>query len=230
MSTVTADTHVGRAAAELETWLASVAELSASAFGWHRDRHGDAAALHVLRRQAARLRSSRLADDGGSYTSLCLLLAAACRVLNLRLEARHWVAALRNVMEQRDLALDADLGVSFGSPAERFKMLFDDAIDAAGLGSQVTVLDEKNRKLALGLAVNWGLRALLAYAAEARLRRAPREPTTRDLAWIGTLVRQATTPRPPSRSWPSPTLPPAGERVGGKGPLRVPGSATAPRR
>jgi hypothetical protein len=189
MSTATSDAHLKSAAGELNTWFVSVADLSAKAFGWHRDRHGDAAALHVLRRQAARVRSSPLAEDGASYTTLCLFLAAACRALNLGLETRHWIAALQNVIEQRGLALDNDLGVSLGSPAERFKTLLDDAIDAAGLGSRETILDEKNRKLALGLAVNWGLRALLAYAAEVRLR-SPRGLRSRhDLAWIGSLVR-----------------------------------------
>jgi len=194
MSAVTTDARVDNAAAELEAWFLNVASLSAKAFGWRRDSHGDAAVLHVLRRQAARLRSSRLAEDGASYTTLCLFLTAACRALGLGLETRHWVAALRNVIEQCGLALDENLGVSLGSPAERFKILLDDAIDAAGLGSQATVLDEKNRRLALGLAVNWGVRTLLAYAAEVRLRD-PRGPRTRhDLAWIGALVRQATAP------------------------------------
>ena len=189
MTAVTLGASRESAAADLDAWCASVADLSAKAFGWHRDGHGDAAALHVLRRHAARLRSSRLVGDGASYTTLCLFLAAACRTLDLRLETRHWTAALRNVREQRGLTLDNDLGVSLGSPAERFKTLLDDAIDAAGLGGQVTVLDEKNRKLALGLAVNWGVRTLLAYAAETGLRRARGPRTRHDLAWIGTLVR-----------------------------------------
>jgi hypothetical protein len=189
VSAVAADASVESAAAELNAWFASVADLSAKAFGWHRDSHGDAAALHVLRRQAARLSSSRLAEDGASYTTLCLFLAAASCTLNLPLEPRHWVAALRNVREQRGLRLENELGVSLGSPAERFKILLDDAIDAAGLGAQATALDAKNQRLALGLAVNWGLRTLLAYAAETGLRR-PRGPRTQhDLTWIGALVR-----------------------------------------
>ena len=189
MSAVVADSSAESAAAQLAAWFVRVGELSGKAFGWERDNHGDAAALHVLRRHAARLRSPRLGGDGASYTTLCLFLAAACRTLNLGLEPRHWSAALRNVREQRGLTLDNDLGVSLGSPAERFKTLLDDAIDAAGLGGQVTVLDEKNRKLALGLAVNWGVRTLLAYAAETGLRRARGPRTRHDLAWIGTLVR-----------------------------------------
>ena len=189
MSAVTADARVEGAAAELDVWFTSVADLSARAFRWQRDRHGDAAVLHVLRRQAARLRSSRLAEDGASYTSLCLFLAAACRALNFRLEARHWVAAVRSVGEQRGLPSANTLGVSLGSPAERFKMLLDDAIDAAGLGAQATVLDEKNRQLALGLAVNWGVRALLAYATEVRRRPMRGARTRHDLVWIRSLVR-----------------------------------------
>ena len=154
-----------------------------------KDWNFDLEALHVLRRQAARLRSSRLAQDGASYTTLCLFLAAASRTLNLRLEPRHWVAALRNVSEQRGLTLENELGVSLGSPAERFKMLLDDAIDAAGLGAQVTGLDAKNQQVALGLAVNWGMRTLLAYAAEPGVRHARGPRTRHDLAWIGALVR-----------------------------------------
>lgn len=189
MSAIASDARVKGAAAELRTWFVSVADLSSKAFGWHRDRHGDAAVLHVLRRQAERLRSSPLADDGASYTTLCLFLAAACRALNLGLETPHWIAALRNVREQRGLELDNELGVSLGSPAERFKILLDDAIDAAGLGARVTALDEKNQKLALGLAVNWGVRALLAYAAETRLQRARGSRARHDLAWIRSLVQ-----------------------------------------
>ena len=99
------------------------------------------------------------------------------------------MAALLNVREQRGPGLENDLGVSLGSPAERFKTLLDDAIDTAGLGAQVTVLDERNRRVALGLAVNWGMRTLLAYAAETRVRRARGPRTRRDLGWIGALVR-----------------------------------------
>ena len=188
--------HVERAA-ELKAWFASMADLSAKAFGWQRDAHGDAAVLHVQRRQATTLRSSTLAEGGASYTALCLFLAAASRALSLDIETRHWAAGLRNVVEQRGLVLSGDLGVSLGSPAERFKMLLDDAIDAAGLGVKETVLDEKNRKLALGLAVNWGVRTLLAYAAESRVRGARGARSRHDLGWINALVRRATTVQAP---------------------------------
>ena len=178
------------AADEISAWFDRVADLSGHAFSWRPDHHGEASALHVLRRQAARMRSSRLAEDGGSYTTLCLFLAAASRVLGLELAPRHWLAALRNVAEQRELRADEDLGVVLGTPAERLKLLVDDAIDAAGLGSQLTVLDEKNRKLALGLAVNWGVRTLLAYAAEAKLPRASADRGRQDLAWLRARVRR----------------------------------------
>ena len=188
MSAVAVAGRVESAGAAMSAWFVSVADLSAKAFGWNRDRHGDAAALHVLRRQAARLRSARLAEDGTSYTTLYLFLASGCRALNLRLETRHWVAALRNVSEQRGLALDNKLGVVVGTPAERFKLLLDDAIDVAGLGVQMTTLDERNQKVALGLALNWGVRTLLAYAAEASRRRARGSRDRHDLAWIRSLV------------------------------------------
>jgi hypothetical protein len=173
---------------ELNEWFASVAALSDSAFGWHRDRFGEASALHVLRRQASRLRSSRLADDGGTYTPLCLFLSAACRVLGLSLTARHWLAALRNVIEQENTAGGEHVGVALGTPAQRFKMLLDDAIDAAGFGPQVTNLDEKNRKLALGLSVNWGIRTILAYATVTKSRT---RTGVRDLSWLRSKVRSA---------------------------------------
>jgi hypothetical protein len=182
------DTGLETTAADVNAWFASLTELSAKAFGWRRDSHGAAALRHVLRRQAERLRSSRLAEDGASYTTLCLFLAAACRTLGLRLEIRHWLAALRNVREQRSLGLENELGISLGSPAERFKTLLDDAIDAAGLGGQTAILDAKNQKVALGLAVNWGMRTLLAYAAESGRRRARGPRSRHDLAWLSALV------------------------------------------
>lgn len=189
MTNATADL-VATTAEELHAWFARVGESSGRAFGWERGQHGDASAVHVLRRQAARLRSSRLAPDGSSYTALCLFLAAACHTLNLPTTARHWSAALRNVAAQRRLPAGDDLGVAFGTPAERFKLLLDDAIDAAGLGSQVTTLDDKNRKLALGLAVNWSMRTLLAYAAEAKLPRSRADRSRQDLSWLRAKVRQ----------------------------------------
>jgi hypothetical protein len=70
-------------------------------------------------------------------------------------------------------------------------MLLDDAIDAAGLGSQVTILDERNRRLALGLSVNWGIRTLLAYATEAKIAKSRASPPTRDLSWVRAKVRSA---------------------------------------
>jgi hypothetical protein len=190
MTNAIADT-LDSIATELHEWFASVATLSGNAFGWDRDRIGDAAVHHVLRRQADRLRSSRLADDGDSYTPLCLFLAAACRVLSLPLSERHWLAALRNVIEQEHAAGGEALGVALGTPAQRFKMLLDDAIDAAGLGSQVTILDEGNRRLALGLSVNWGIRTLLAYATEAKIAKSRASPPTRDLSWVRAKVRSA---------------------------------------
>lgn len=188
MSTATVNPLEATAEA-LGNWFASISELSGRAYGWHRETHG-APALHVLRRLAARLRSSRLAENGESYTALCLFLAAACRALGIALTQRHWASALRSVAEQRAFAPDESLGMALGSPAERFKLLLDDAIDAAGLGSQATVLDEKNRRLALGLAVNWGVRTLLAYAADTKPTKASTDAGRRDLAWLRTRVRR----------------------------------------
>lgn len=192
MTNAAADT-LSATATELHEWFTSVAAISGKAFGWQRDRVGNAALLHVLRRQAARLRSSRLADDGSTYTPLCLFLAAACRVLELPLTQRHWLAALRNVIEQEFAEGGEEVGVALGTASQRFKMLLDDAIDAAGFGPQVTILDEKNRRLALGLSVNWGIRTLLAYAAEAKATRSRGPRGTRDLSWLRARVRASAT-------------------------------------
>lgn len=190
MSALATGPRVARAASELSSWFASVADTVSRAFGWLPDRHGEAAALHVLRRQALQIRSGRLGKDGASYTNLCLFLAAACRTLGLRLSERHWAAAVRNVLDQRGVVGDPGLGVALGTSTERFKMLLDDAIDAAGLGPRASVLDERNRRLALGLAVNWGVRALLAYALDAKPARGPGASSRRDLAWLGALLRE----------------------------------------
>jgi hypothetical protein len=180
----------------LERFLAvieNVSILTARAFGWGKEGtpHNKASVLHVLRRQALDLRSARLAGDGSSYTALVLFLAAARRALGLPINARHWAAALRNVAAQDRCEPGKDLGMELGTPSERFKLLLDDAIDAAGLGRRATPLDEHNRRIALGLAVNWGMRSLLAYALAARAPRKSTRRARRDLVWLRSVVQKA---------------------------------------
>ncbi len=83
-------------------------------------------------------------------------------------------------------AESATVGLEIGSPAELFKQEFDEAIRQAALAGGVGYLDKEDRQVALGLAINWGMRLLIAYALDCH------EPVTdsnrKDLAWVGNLV------------------------------------------
>lgn len=178
------------ASRELSEWFTRVAALASEAFDMGEDPRGKAAMLHVLRRQSARLLRSALDGEGNAYVPLSLFLVSACRALGVELKPTHWAAALHNVERQGVLPSGEALGLVLGTPAQRFKTLLDDALDSAGLGGRESVLDEENRRLALGLAVNWALRVLLAYAAEVRKPPEVAGPDRKDLAWIGNLVRE----------------------------------------
>ncbi len=47
-----------------------------------------------------------------------------------------------------------------------FKAEFVEAIRQAGLVEDTSFLSKEDRQVAIGLAVNWGMRLLLAYALE----------------------------------------------------------------
>lgn len=179
---------------ELSDWFTSVAALTSDAFGMGEDPRGKAAVLHLLRRQAARLMRSPLDSAGESYAPLCFFLVAASRALGVRLQPSHWAAALHNLERQEAIPGGEDLGLALGTPAQRFKTFLDDALDNAGLGGRESVLDEEDRRLALGLAVNWGLRTLLAYSAEVKQPTRAAGSGRRDLAWMGNLVRHVCAP------------------------------------
>jgi hypothetical protein len=63
-----------------------------------------------------------------------------------------------------------------------FKQELDEALVQAGLANPPIYPDSENRNIALGLAINWGIRFLLAYAQEC----APHLAVSRrrDLAWV----------------------------------------------
>lgn len=181
--------------AELDRWFKSLQGLcdlhlfSVSPSEGHRD----AAILGTLTRNGRILVESKLDRAGNLYTPLCFVLAAAARRLRAEVTPRHWRAALEAVqvagrqLGSGDAADGADLGVVFGTPAGVFKNLMDEALVNAGVTGHPTILDHENRQLALGLAVNWGLRFLIAYALEATDAR--RHRGARDLPWIRELVR-----------------------------------------
>jgi hypothetical protein len=84
-----------------------------------------------------------------------------------------------------------DVGLDIGTPATIFKAEFDEAIRQAGLIDGATFLSKEDREVALGLAINWGIRLLLAYAAEIPGRTRPSE--RKDLTWLAELVGPAAT-------------------------------------
>ncbi|MEO8657056.1 MAG: hypothetical protein ABI693_01220 [Bryobacteraceae bacterium] len=134
---------------------------------------------------------AKLATDGKLYSPICFFLAAACRRLQTTLGVGHWRAALENVRDlQNRLATsrsDSDhIGLDIGTPATLFKAEFDEAIRQAGLIDGTSFLSKEDRQVALGLAINWGVRLLLAYAVETR----PSSPLSerQDLAWLAELV------------------------------------------
>jgi hypothetical protein len=192
-------------AQELNEWFQSVLRLVEDSLfniapeGPHRD----AVVLDSLRRNARIVQEARLEPVAGElnvvsngkmgnlYSPLCFFLAAGCRQLRTSLGVGHWRAALDNVHHlQQQIAkarsYSADIGLDIGTPATVFKAEFDEAIRQAGLINISTILNKENRQIALALAINWGMRLLLAYAAEAPL---PSQPSGRkDLAWLTALI------------------------------------------
>ena len=63
-------------------------------------------------------------------------------------------------------AESATVGLEIGSPALLFKQEFDEAINQASVAGGVSYLNKEDRQVALALAINWGMRLLLAYALE----------------------------------------------------------------
>ena len=78
------------------------------------------------------------------------------------------------------------VGLEIGSPAVIFKHQFDEAINQAALAGGVSYLSKENREVALGLAINWGMRFLLAYAFECC--RSMTGSNRKDLAWVANLM------------------------------------------
>ena len=185
-------------AAELSDWFHSIQNLASdSMFGIvPKGPHRQAIILDTLRRNARTLAQSPVDNTGNLYSPLCFFLAGACLNLGVTLGTPHWQSALDNVveLEQRTAshrARSASVGLESTSPAEFFKQEFDEAVrQAALLTNGPTYLDREDRQIGLGLAVNWTLRLLLAYALEC----APPEPSSdvKDLAWLASIVRSKT--------------------------------------
>jgi hypothetical protein len=184
-------------AAQLADWFTDIVRLWSSAyFDWSTSSgHRDAAILEVLSRNAKMILETPLDKHGNLYKPLTLALAAACRRHGVVPTTRHWLAALKNVLEVRSRIASAEaqrFALPFDTPASLFKDLFCEALVHAGVTDRPTILVEENRRASLGLALNWGLRFLLAYALEIRPRRSP-DPGVRDLGWVHSLVGAQTT-------------------------------------
>jgi len=179
-------------AAELRNWFAAIVRLwSSVCFDWSSSpQHRDAAILEILTRNAKLLLHASLDRRGDLYRPLTLSLAAICRRLDVVPTQRHWLAALRNVEEMRrriDSAESERLALTVGTPASILKELFCEALINAGVTDRPTLLVEENRRVSLGLALNWGLRLLIAYALEMSPTRS-RVSQVHDLRWLRSLL------------------------------------------
>ena len=185
------------AAEQLNDWFRSIVHSTGeSRFGIvpegpHRD-----AVLDVLKSSARILSQAELDSTGALYSPLCFFLAAACRKLGTSLGAGHWRAALDNVVHLQHQIVNARaesemVGLEVGSPAVLFKQELGEAINQAALAGGVSYLNKEDCQVALGLAINWGMRLLLAYALECpSMTRSNRK----DLAWIADLVGSLLSP------------------------------------
>src|ERR1035438_1230953 len=176
-------------AEQLNDWFRSIVYLTGeSRFGIVPEGpHRDAVVLDVLKRNARILSEAELDSKGKLYSPLCFFMAAACRKLGTSLGVGHWRAALDNVvhLQHRIVSARAEsemVGLEIGSPAVLFKQELGEAINQAALAGGVSYLNKEDRQIALGLAINWGMRLLLAYALECC--RAITSSNRKDLAWI----------------------------------------------
>jgi hypothetical protein len=180
-------------ALELKAWflnLLALCDRTVFAVATH-EPHKQAGVLGVLTRNAKVIVHKDLDRAGELYTSLYFMLAAACRRLGVEPGAREWLSAIKNVLrlekQIREVAKTAALPT--GTPASIFKAQLDEALINAGVTDRPTILDHHNRELALGLAVNWGLRFLVAYALEIPPSGASAE--AEDLGWMRRAIEQA---------------------------------------
>ena len=153
--------------------------------------HRNAVVLDTLKRNARILSRSELDNEGKLYGPLCFFLAAACQRLGTSLAVGHWRAAMNNVIDLQNRLVSARnesyaVGLDVGSPAVVFKREFDEAIRQSGLARSASYLGKEDRAVALALAINWGMRLLIAYALECS---GSNGSDRKDLAWVGSVVK-----------------------------------------
>ena len=191
------DHHVdiSKAAQALHEWSFSVVDLvDKGLFGIAPEgSHREAMILDVLSRNAREVKTASLDATGGLYSPFAFLLAAICKRLDLLLTGSHWQAALTNVLMLRKQLIDyrevaGSFGLDLGTSTSVFKDALDEALGNSGFAGVDSDLDEENRRIALGLALNWGMRFLLAYAVECGENLPEPSPKQKDLSWIRDLI------------------------------------------
>jgi len=173
-------------ASALNEWFAGVLRSCDRVFQFPETTAHRQAVIHAMLTSNAKvIVGSDIDDEGKLYPATAKALAAACRKLGIETNVGHWRAALQNVLE---FAKHNDtFALALGSGATIFKSLFDEALINAGVTDRPTILVERNRKTALGLAINWGMRFLLAYALELPSRRG-RARAPEGVWWIRSLI------------------------------------------
>jgi len=176
-------------AAELTEWFDSVFDLTQrSLFGIAPEGpHRDAVVVDSMIRNARKIYREELDREGKLYSPLCFFLVAACRHLGVRLGTGHWRAALETLCQSRQLPGLETFGLPLGSPAHRFKAELDATIEQAGFIDRASLLNKEDRKVAIGLGINWAMRLLLACAAD--YPNPVESPGNKDFAWLATRVQ-----------------------------------------
>jgi hypothetical protein len=187
--------NLEQTASELQVWFQNLLVLcdrTVFAVATH-EPHKQAAVLGVLTRNAKMIVHGELDQAGALYTPLCFTLAAACRRVGVDPGEREWLSAIKNVFRLEGQLREVVGAVVWpvGTPASIFKEQFDEALINAGVTDRPTILDAHNRQLALGLAVNWGLRFLVAYALEMKLPASDTTAKAQDLGWVRQAIEHA---------------------------------------
>jgi hypothetical protein len=96
---------------------------------------------------------------------------------------------LQNLCQSQQLPGLEAFGLPLGTPAYRFKAELDAAIEQAGFIDRASLLNKEDRKVAVGLGINWAIRLLLACAADYP---SPVEsPGHKDFSWLASRVQAA---------------------------------------
>lgn len=152
----------------LSSWFRSSLPSFIEAFGLSQEptaAQRSARCLQVLRYAASRVVGAP--SDAHSFARTCMVLAAASQYLGVEPDIGNWEAAYANVTSlQASSSVYTSVGAHYFGAVATFKDQFDQALMNAGVAGVPTTLDEQNRRTALLLAMNWGMRFLIALALE----------------------------------------------------------------